>query len=111
MDSMRQFGQSFPKVADDPIQWLIDWRTTIVIVGMALFSWALWWQDSLRSARATRAAEAAQLVAREEQDPERIAAVNLVRSTISNAMKKPLTLEEESVSLHNLRLAVAKAAA
>lgn len=106
-----ELGQRMPKVTDGPLQWIIEWRTTIVIVSISLLAWFLWWQDSMRTARITQAQLAAQVAAREAEDPEKIASAELVRSTISNAMKKPLTLEEESVSLHNLRLAVAKAAA
>ena len=62
----------------------------------------------MRSAsRHTPPAKVAAIAAVDEENPDRISMVELMRDTAATAMRAPLTLEEESVALHNLRLAAA----
>lgn len=92
---------------ETPTEWLARWRVWIVAIGVAVLTWLIWWSDATHS-RTCREEQKGDVV--ELMEAERRVRVEEQRARLEQrteaAMAKPLTLEEEMVSLHNLRLAV-----
>jgi hypothetical protein len=108
---MQQYTPATP-LTDSPLTWIMEWRTTIVIVVAGMLAWGLWWREAMRPPRAsgntTAARYEAKLQALQEEDEEHIEAVSRAKRSLDLALSTPLTLEEETVALHNLRFATAK---
>lgn len=91
---------------ETPTEWLARWRVWIVVIGVMVLAWLMWWSDATRGRKSreeqegdvVELADAEQQVRAEEQRAR-------VGQRAAAAMATPLTLEEEMVSLHNLRLA------
>ena len=91
---------------ETPTEWLARWRVWIVVIGVAVLAWLMWWSDATRGPKSRQEQEGDVV---ELADVERQVRAEEQRARLeqraSAAMAKPLTLEEEMVSLHNLRLA------
>ena len=103
---MDGFGGHVLIPLETPTEWMARWRVWIVVIGVAVLAWLMWWSDATRSQR-SREEQEGDVV--ELMDVEQRVRVEEQRARLeqraSAAMAKPLTLEEEMVSLHNLRLA------
>lgn len=90
---------------ETPAEWMARWRVWIVVIGVALLAWLMWWSDVTRGQRNREEQEGDVL---ESLDVEHKMRVEEQRAHLEQraeaAMTKPLTLEEEMVSLHNLQL-------
>lgn len=90
------------------MEWLYRWRMWIVVVGVAMLAWLMWWSDATRGRRKREEQEGGVV---ELADAERRVRAEEQRAQLTRraeaAMTNPLTLEEEMVSLHNLRMATA----
>lgn len=93
---------------DTPMDWLYRWRVWIVVIGVAMLAWLMWWSDATQG-RKSREEQEGDVV--ELADAEHRVRLEEQRAQLTHraeaAMAKPLTLEEEMVSLHNLRTAIA----
>jgi len=92
---------------ETPTEWLARWRVWIVVICVAVFAWLIWWSDAIRGRRCREEQEGDVV---ELMEAERRVRMEEQRARLEQraeaAMARPLTLEEEMVSLHNLRLAV-----
>lgn len=98
-----------PRAFDDPLEWLAEWRTTIIIVAAVLLAWGMWWSDSMRSSSNRERVRRRAIRRLQEKDPEHQEAVERARESINAVMQKPLSLEEEMVAIHNIRVAKSQA--
>ena len=97
-------------VLDGPMEWLAEWRIIIIIVVAFLMAWGMWWSDSMRSSSGSPTIRRRmQLSEAVEDDLERRQAIELARSSVEAATKKPLSLEEEIVAIHNIGVAQSQA--
>lgn len=97
---------------ETPTEWLARWRVWIVVIGVAVLAWLMWWSDATRGrkSREEQEGDVVELADVEQQARAEEQRVRLEQRAVA-AMANPLTLEEETVSLHNLRIAAAAAAA
>lgn len=94
-----------PRSLDGPLEWLMEWRTTIIIVAALLLAWGMWWSDSMRSTVNTERRRQRAVRRAQEEDIEYQEAIIRARDSIDAVMQKPLSLEEETVAIHNIRVA------
>ena len=105
-DLMDGYGGHVLIPMETPTEWLYRWWAWIVVVGVAMLAWLMWWSDATKERRSrneqegdvVKLADMEKRVRAEEQRAQ------LTRRAEA-AMTNPLTLEEEMVSLHNLRIA------
>lgn len=98
-----------PHGLDGPLEWVIEWRTPIIIVAALLLAWGMWWSDSMRTTTNTERRRQRAVRRMQEEDPEFQEAVEKARESIDAVMQKPLSLEEETVAIHNIRVAESQA--
>ncbi len=93
-------------LGDGPLDWIAEWRMTLVIILVAALAWSLWWRDVMNTPvrhRLLRRAPGNTLA--QEAVIEHAISVDRARKAAEQTIQTPLTLEEELVSIHNLRMA------
>lgn len=99
--------QSFlTNLGDGPLDWIAEWRLTLIIILVTTLAWWLWWRDAMntpvhhRLLKRTPGNTLAQ-----ESVLEHAINIDRARKAAEQTIRTQLTLEEELVSIHNLRMA------
>jgi hypothetical protein len=93
-------------LGDGPLDWIAEWRMTLVITLVATLAWWLWWRDAMNTpVRHRLLRRAPDNTLAQEAVIEHAINLDLARKAAEQTIQKPLTLEEELVSIHNLRMA------
>jgi hypothetical protein len=97
-------------LGDGPLDWIAEWRMTLVITLVATLAWWLWWRDAMNTpVRHRLLRRAPDNTLTQEAVIEHAIRLDRARKAAEQTIQTPLTLEEELVSVHNLRMATLSA--
>jgi hypothetical protein len=93
-------------LADGPLDWIAEWRLTLIIILVTTLAWWLWWRDAMNTPiRHRMLTQAPNNTMTQEAIIEHTINIDRARKAAEQTIKTQLTLEEELVSIHNLRMA------